>query len=711
MTRDLSPLLAPRSLVVIGASEDETRIGGRPLQLARRYGFQGAVYGINPKYQTVQGFACFPSIDALPDAPDLAILAIGAKDVLSQLQACARKGIRAAVVFAGGFAELGTEDGRKLQADLVAFAERSGMLICGPNAIGLVNVRRNAYATFMTAMHEAQPKPGNVALIAQSGGACIAVYNATQKRGVGFNYIINTGNEAVIRYDEYLRHAAEDPDTKVVSGYIEGLDNGPAFVEALQLLRRRDIPVVLYKVGETAAGADAASSHTARLAGNHAVFRTALAQLGAMYAHDMEQLAELTYLCTFAKRRAGRRVGILTTSGAFAAILTDQLVGQGMEVPALSSTMQEQLKPHLPAISILSNPVDITANVVNSVGGFEQALRLMLASDELDCLILFSTSNLIDKLAPAILNTLRDSDKMLAIMVTGDAGTSKALEAAGAPVFQDTGRGSAALATFARWSGHRHAAWSDFGAGYQAAPDFPVTTLNEKQAKDLLADHGLDVAREFSAASEAEAAEAAHSIGFPVVLKILSADITHKSEIGGVRLNLSDEFSLRSAYRAILAAANERAPDARIEGVLVQRQENAGVEMLLSVRRDPLFGPVLFVGFGGVTAELLQDVSQRVLPIDADAARAMLEELRLFPLLQGYRGRPAVDMDALIGAMLRLSGLAVDLGNRLEEIEINPLILRSRDAGGAVAVDCIAKLRQIPAVTTGATIAEAVTCS
>ncbi len=698
--RDLRPLLSPKSIVVIGASEEVTRIGGRPLQLAREYGFQGSVYAVNPKYQTVQGFPCFPDIDALPEAPELAILAIGARDVLPTLESCAVKGIKAAVIFAGGFAELGTPEGAGLQRKLTGLADRTGLLIAGPNAIGLVNVRANNYATFMTAMLEARPTPGDVALVAQSGGACIAVYNTTHRRGVGFNYIINTGNEAAIRYDEYLRYVAADPQTKVVAGYIEGLDRGPEFVDALKDLRQRDIPVVLYKVGETDAGADAAASHTARLAGNHAVFRMALSQLGAMYAHDMEQLAELTYLCRYAKKSSGKRVGILTTSGAFAAILTDQLVGQGLEVPTLSDDLQAKLKPHLPSIAITGNPVDITANVVNSPDGFEEALRLLLASDEVDSVILFSTSNLIDKLSGAITRNAWSSGKLLAVMVTGNAATENDIESSGSPVFHDTGRGSLALGTFAKWK---------MTAGTTPATEINAllkpnriiseairsgrATLNESEAKKLMAEFGIEVTRELLVTTPEQAAAAAAGTTFPVVMKVLSSDITHKTEVGGVRLNLRSPEEVIEAFLGIQSNVARLAPKAKIDGVTLQRQEVGGVEILVSARRDPLFGPVLSVALGGTMTELLADISQRLLPVDKTTAHLMLRELRMFPLLDGFRGAPQADIEALADVIQKVSNLVMEVGEDLEELEINPVIARSKQVGGAIAVDGVVKLK------------------
>ncbi len=701
---DLEPLLAPKSIVVVGASQDPIRIGGRPIQLAREYGFPGPAVGVNPKYDTIQGLPCYPRISEIPFVPDLAILAVGAKDVLPQLEACAESGVRAAVVFAGGFAETATEEGRNLQARVAALARETGLVVAGPNTIGLVNVAKENYATFMTAMLEARPKLGEVALVAQSGGACIAVYNAIERRGVGFDYIINTGNEACVDFNDYLAHVADDPRTGVIAGYIEGLQDGERFFELMQDCGARRLPVVIYKVGETEAGAGAAASHTARLVGSHRVFTSAMRQLGVMQADDMEQLAELAYLARFANRTAGKRVGILTTSGAFAAILTDKFVGQGLEVPSLSVALQATLRPNVPAFATVVNPVDITANVVNSPDGFEAALAEMLVTDEVDMVVLFSTSNLIDRLAPAIVRAATGSERLLVVMVTGVIRSEEELVAAGVPVFHDTGRGAEALATLAHWHAHQTSRrpWDrkalpaaalpgELQAILNSAAEAGQRMLDEHDSKRLIAAAGIETGSELIASSAAEAARAAEKLGCPVVMKVLSEDIAHKTEVGGVRLGIGDPAAAEKAYADIIATVRAALPEARVRGVLVQRQEQGGHELLLSCRRDPVFGPVLTIGFGGTMAELLDDVALRMLPVGAGEARAMLNELRMYPLLAGYRGAEPADEAAVVNAMVSVSTLA--MATAVDEIEINPLIVRPRSVGGAVAVDCVVRLQ------------------
>ncbi len=708
--RDLSPLLNPRSIVVVGASTEPARIGGRPLHLAKVMGFSGKVLAVNPKYQEAQGYPCYPSVAELPFVPDLAILALGAKDVLDTLRACALKGIRAAVIFAGGFAELANAEGVERQRQLAEFGRTSGMLIAGPNTLGLVNVPRAMYATFMSAVLDSPMYPGDVALVAQSGGACIAVLNALRKRGIGMNYVLNTGNEASIGLSEYIHYVAADDQTQVVVSYVEGLGDDPHFVQEMCRLRDARTPVVLYKVGETEAGADAAASHTARLAGTFETFKAAASQMGLLLAHDMEQLSELAYTARFASRDVGRRVGIITTSGAFAAILTDKFVGAGLTIPKLSEAVQQQIRPHVPAIATIANPVDITANVVNAPDGFGEALRALLRTEELDLVVLFSTAALIDALASQILDAVPCSRRLLAIMVTGTPVSKPRLEAAGIPLYEDTGRGASALASLAWWAEPTpqtpwepvaHAAVSTDGAAgearraIEAARAAGLRVLDEKISKSLLKSFGIPVAEEAVAATAAEAARAAQAMGFPVVAKILSPDILHKTELGAVKLGLRSAQEVEDAGAQILESVQRHAPDARIEGLLLQRQIEPGAEILLSTTVDPLFGPVLSVASGGVAAELLADIRQWVLPVDEEQAASLLRSLKLFPLLDGYRGQPPRDQQAIVHAMLGIARMAWQLQDQVAEIEVNPLIVGRADEknDGAIAVDCVIKLR------------------
>ena len=701
MRPNLRPLIAPDSICIVGASPEPGRVGGRPLDLLGALGYTGRVFGVNPKYQTVQGFPCFPDLESLPETPELAVIAVGADQVLPQLRRCHTAGIAAAVVFAGGFAETGTDQGIALQAELRAFGEETGMLIAGPNTLGLANVLTSAYSTFNHAFRrwETGPGLGRLAMLTQGGGPAFALYYAVRERNGAFNYVLQTGNEACLGFSAFLRFLAEDSQTDAVLGYIEGLDDIGSFASAVTEMHARGKPLVLYRAGETALGAEVSASHTARIVGNPAMYAAAFEQLNVIQARDLEHAAELGYLTQFRNRKFGTRVGILTTSGAFGAILTDRFVQRGLDVPKLSAQLQQALREILPPYATaIANPVDLTGSIVNSDEGFGRSLTLLLASGELDMLVVFSIGDIIDTLAPRLIGAAETTDKVIAVVAAGPMERRKALEAAGIAVFHEAARGADTLSDLARWQirarGWRPPATLPTKAltvdTIQAAVAAGKTVLDEREGLSLLRQIGIAGPDERVAETAEAALAAGRAIGFPVVMKILSRDIQHKTEAGGVRLGVQ-EADTAAAFTAIQDDVSRAAPNALIEGVLVQRQEQGVAELLVSVLQDPVLGSVLTVGMGGVAAELLGDTVQRLAPVNEAEAADMLRQLRLFPLLDGYRGRPRADVAAAATAIANLSVLAATARGRIAEIEINPLILRAGN-GGAVAVDCLVRL-------------------
>lgn len=707
MQAALRPLIAPRSICVVGASPEPGRVGGRPLDLLGALGYAGEVFGVNPKYQAVQGFPCYSDVESLPKVPELAVIAVAAEQVLPQLRRCHAIGIAASVVFAGGFAETGTPQGIALQAELREFAQTTGMLVAGPNTLGLANLLTSAYSTFNHSFRrwETGPGEGRLAMLTQGGGPAFALYYAVRERDGAFNYVLQTGNEACLGFSAFLRFLAEDAQTDAVLGYIEGLDDIGAFAAAVATMHERGKPLVLYRAGETALGAEISASHTARIVGNPAMYAAAFDQLNVIQARDLEHAGELGYLTRFLGRRMGVRVGILTTSGAFGAVLTDRFVQRGLDVPRLSTDLQEQLRGILPSYATaIANPVDLTGSIVNSDEGFGQSLTLLLGSDEVDMLVVFSIGDIIDSLAPRLIAAAITTLKLIAVVAVGPVSQRAALEAAGVAVFREAARAADTLADMARWQ-IRSRDWRPqpaapgpvvkFGA-IAAAAAAGRSMLDEREGKSLLAEAGIAGPEEQVVHTVEEALAAGRTIGFPVVLKILSPDIQHKTEVGGVRMGVQ-ELEVAEAFTALWDSVRHTAPGASLAGVLVQRQEQGVAELLVSVLQDEVLGPVLTVGMGGIAAELLGDTVQRLAPVDEAEAAAMLRRLRLFPLLDGYRGRQRADLSAAAAAIARLSALAASARGRIAEIEVNPLILRAGH-GGAVAVDCLVRLgKRLPA--------------
>lgn len=694
MAHRLDPLLRPRSIAFIGASADARRIGGMALDLLGHFEYQGAVFPVNPKYAEVFGRRCFPDVESLPSTPDLAVLALAAPEVTPMLRRCHARGIPAAIVYASGFAEAGAA-GAALQHGLEDFSRTSGMVVAGPNCMGLANLNLRAYTAFAAIFRKVPPQqgPGRVSLLTQSGNVCSALFGQVRQQGSAVSHFINTGNEAVLEFSEYLEFLARDDETDTVVGYVEQLRDGPKFVQAALEFARRGKPLILYKAGDSEKGSEAVRSHTSALAGKQAMYRAAFRQLNVIAADDFAQMGDLAWLAGFRQRQAGRRVAILSISGALGAIIADKLVAFGHEVPTLPPAVQDALRRGIPDYGMVTNPVDLTGNVVNQPEFVRTICSVLAASDAIDTVVVYAPGYLMDRMAGAIAQTCALHQRLFVAIDNGGGSCHAQLAAAGVPVFSDVGRAMRAIGPFLHWHERRAgvAAWATLQrAPAQAGPDAgALQGANELQTRRWLARCGLPPVVEEAAADADAAVRAADAMGYPVAVKVLSADIAHKTEAGGVRLGLTDAAAVRAAFGAVVAGARAHAPGARLDGVLVQRMCGGVAELLLGVTTDPVFGPALTVGLGGTLTELYADVSHRLLPVDRTMALEMLHDLKAFALLQGFRGRPPADVEAACTAVAAFSHAAQSLASAGLDCEINPLLVRPRGEGVAV-IDALA---------------------
>jgi acyl-CoA synthetase (NDP forming) len=708
-TSKLAPLLDPESLVIIGASPNFQRTGGIPIETLIKGGFpREKLLLVNPKYREIAGLPCLPSIEALPWVPDLAVLAIRASETLGALRQCHARGIRAAAIFASGFAEEGGEEARQAQSELTDFARESGMVISGPNCLGHVNFRKRVFATFLKNM-AVNSDPGPVAILAQSGNMAAVLRKAGLDAGLRFSYLVNTGNEACIDFSEYLEHLAADAETGAVLGYVEQIRDGRRFMEVASRMQARGKPLFLIKAGNSDKGAEATASHTAAMAGSSRSYAAAFAQLGIATTSDPYRLVDLAYLWKTGKRPGGKRVCVVSVSGAGCALIADQFSAEGIEVPTLGTATQSSLRSVVPSYGMVSNPVDLTGQVTNDSAFFPVVLDAMAACPDVDAVVFYVMGYLLDQMAPDLVRVAKTSDKLMVVIDTAvGAASHPALEAAGVAVFEDMNRAISATSTYLRWSSFppdsrwqparpRQATNAGTGPGKPVPEEVLIARgqrrdlLSEVEAKALLARAGLPMVQEIVASDAAEAARIAGSLGFPVVAKIVSPDIAHKSDIGGVQLNLGDTAAVSRAFTEIVERTGQAKPEARIEGVVIQPMVSGGQPVLLAVVRDPVFGPMMTVGLGGVLTELYVDLAQRVLPVDAATAASMLRELRCYPLLTGYRGAEPADLDALVQLMTRLSEIALDLDDCINELELNPVQVLPRGRG-VVAVDALVRL-------------------
>ncbi|MCZ6474065.1 MAG: acetate--CoA ligase family protein [SAR324 cluster bacterium] len=687
-------LFHPRSISVIGASSNTAKLGGRTFRNLKDLGFQGSLYPIHNRDQEVQGIPAVPSVGDLPDDVDMAFILVPAPSVVQALEEYAAKGVRSAVVFSSGFAEV-SEEGRASQERITALARETGMRIVGPNCMGVMNVHEGMLGTFTSSFDYGLPSPGRISVVSQSGAFGAHCFVLARERGLGLNLWATTGNECDVDVADCLGYMAQDPQTDVILCYMEGCKSKERLVGALEIALQRNKPVVMLKVGRTEVGAEAASSHTASLVGSDAVYDAIFKQYGVHRAETIEELTDICYACVAGRFPPGKRVGLVTISGGVGVVMADAASQAGLEVPPMPDETQKKLKELLPFAAV-RNPIDFTAQALTDTALVRQNLEIMLDEGGCDAVVLFLASvglnpRLMGQLTDSLLELRKQFGQELIVMsILVRDELKKTLEDAGFLLFEDPTRAIKAVAALMKFG----EAFRNAGKKQPppALPEgglpFPTSTVGEYEAKRVLAAAGIPVVEERLAQSAEQAVAAAGELGYPVVLKIASPDIPHKSEIGGVVLNLDSAEAVAQAHAQLLERAREHQPDARIDGILVAAMVSGGVETILGVSRDPVFGPVVLFGLGGIFVEVMKDVTFRLAPFSVEEAHRMIREVRGYPLLEGVRGQPPADVEALAQALAQLSAFAAAHQERLETLDLNPFIVLP-EGQGALAVDAL----------------------
>ena len=691
-------LIRPRSIAVIGASADLGKVNGRPLKHLLDKGYAGRILPVNPKYKEIAGVPCHASIEALPEAADLAIVAVPAADVIASIEALGRRGIRAAVIFSSGFGEMGAE-GQALERRLIERAAECGVALCGPNCLGFINAFENVYATF-SQYADGETGAGPIAFVTQSGAFGTAIAALVRQRGLGLGYFINTGNEADLAFSELMLAVVEDPRIRVAAGYLEGLDDGAALVRLAQRCHELGKPLVLTKVGRMASGARAAASHTGALAVEDAVFDAVIRQYGVLRARNEEQMLDMLEALCQQRTAEGHGLGIATQSGGAGVMMADRAEEVGLAVPELGAATQAHLAKVMPAFGAAGNPVDVTGQFVARPELLSESVVALLADPAVHVGIVWlqlMTAH-VDKLVRIFGEILqRTSKPFFVCWVAAPAEAVRQLREMGIAVYPAGERAVEAAAALARWHAFRRQA---LGRTVPAVPALPLLPSGWRegvqpsvQATEWLRAAGVPMAPVALAASEDEAVALWRKAGAMVALKIESPDITHKTEVGGVLLKLNDELTVRQGFQTLLQNAKAGAPQAHLAGVLVQPMGAGHVELVVGVQRDPVFGMVVMAGLGGVLVEVLKDVAFRLAPFDEQEALGMLAELRMGALLDGVRGQPGVDRAAIARMLANLSRWAASMAPVLSELDLNPVLV---GAQGPVAVDCVMVLRGQP---------------
>ncbi|HET6606784.1 MAG TPA: acetate--CoA ligase family protein [Rhodopila sp.] len=689
----LTPLLAPRTIAVLGASSDPTRIGGRPLAYMLAQNFPGTLFPVNPNRAEVQGLKAYPTVADLPETPDVAIVAVPSELAPQAIADLGAKGCKGVIMFTAGFAEV-DDAGAVAQDGMVATARKHGMRILGPNCLGVFDARRSYYATFSSSFDSGWPVHGRIGIASQSGAYGTHLYTLARNRHIGASLCVMTGNEADVTVGECIGWLAENPEVDVIAVYAEGIRESKTLIEALQIAKDSRKPIVMQKVGRSELGGKAAKSHTASIAGDDAVTEAVMREFGVYRARNSEEMLDIAHTATRKVYPVSNTLGVITVSGGAGVLISDVADSLGLPMPEMPQAAQDKLRELVPFCGP-RNPVDATAQVSNNVELVKTFMDSMVVDGGYKSVLGFFSMTASSRRWPKIKEQLERTKAenpgrlyVLSVIVPPDRRDE--LEADGWVVHEDPTRAVTAIDAMGR-----------FGATFEApkplpAPKLPpvklpAATLSEAEAKRLLAEAGIKSAPEAACATVEEAVAAAERFGFPVVMKILSPDILHKSEIGGVLLDVADAGAVRSGFALLLERARKAAPSARIDGVLVAKQLKGGVECILGIHRDPVFGPMAMFGLGGIFVEVLKDVVFRRCPFGPDVAETMIRSIKGAPLLLGARGRPKADIKALAETLSRLSAFAAAAGDRLQSIDLNP-VFAMPEGQGAFAADAVIEI-------------------
>ncbi|OWU84513.1 6-carboxyhexanoate--CoA ligase [Oceanicola sp. 22II-s10i] len=689
----LEAIFRPCSIAVIGASSDHRKTGGRPVHLLKMHGFQGRIMPVNPKGGEIQGLPGYTGVADLPETPDLALIAVPGAGALEAAKDCAARGVPAVIVLSAGFAEQGPE-GVERQRELRAVADRTGMRVLGPNCLGTVSVPEKAIGTFSVALETEMPSEGPVAIVSQSGNVGSLAMKMLGKSGAGISRFLASGNECDVDIADAIAWLANDEATRVILCCLETCRDADRLTGALDMARAAGKPVIVLKMGSSDAGKAAALSHTGGLAGYDRVFDAIFARHGAVRVRSLEMLVQLgSAVSALGDRRVspGASVSVIAASGGFGIMMADAAEESGLSLNRTGDAAIAKILDVLPLASPV-NPVDATAQMSANPETFGTLLEAVVTDDANEIAVIMMALGLeVPRLREVYLSTLdrvrkAHPDRVIAACVAGPDDALAILNGMGIVTFPTIAATMQGIAHLGTLSATRDAARATKST-VAPAPLDRHAVRNEAGAKAALTAAGIAFPREETVITAEAAAAAARDMGTPVAMKILSAQIQHKSDIGGVELGVTADDAA-AAFTRIMQAAADKAPGAQVDGVLVAPMIQGGTELILGSTTDPIFGPVVMVGLGGIYAEVFRDTALRIAPVTRDEAFDMLRELQCFPLLDGARGQPRADIDSAAQAIVALSEFAVRHAGDVAETDINPLLVRA-EGEGAVALDAL----------------------
>ncbi|MHA1165349.1 MAG: acetate--CoA ligase family protein, partial [Alphaproteobacteria bacterium] len=707
---DLSALFSPNSIAIIGASPDEHKLRGLLLHVMLTHPYTGKIYPVSRSHDEVMGLKAYSTIGDIPAPVDLAVMVIPSQYVLSELERCGDAGVRAVLIITSGFAEQAGEDGKAMQASLREIADRYAMAVMGPNSEGFANISRSLALTFSPALNAPEKpllppwhKDGRIAVVAQSGAVGFSFFDRGQQKELPFGYVITTGNEACLEIFDVVDYLLDEGKTDVFILFLEDIKNAETFKRVAEKALRAGKPIIAAKLGQSEAAERATASHTGALAGNYAIYAAMLDHYGIIHGADTEQMVDIAngFLTNAHRLPKGRRIGICTGSGGAGAWMADACAAEGLEVPELDAQARAEIDTYLPAYGTSQNPVDGTAQAIREIGYAELA-RLVSKSNNVDGVVMVTSArkkNGYDGERENIFRVARECEKPIVCWsYTWPHQISSELFAeAGLPLhtnMRNCARTMAALVHYRAFcdraletrenqsssTAQSHQNRMNTGKSLGKAGRF----VCEYEAKNILAAYGIGTSSNYLVANADEAIAVADKLDGKVVLKIQSPDILHKTDSGGVALNLETAEEIRTACDTMIENARTSFPDAEIKGILVEPMAAAGIEVILGVNHDPKFGPMLMVGLGGIHVEVLGDVAFAPVPLAHTVAHELLRKLKGAHILDGLRGTPASDIGSLVELMVSLSHFAADHADTIAEIDLNPIIVHSEGNGVSV---------------------------
>jgi acetate---CoA ligase (ADP-forming) len=689
MTSDLSPFFSPSGVTIIGASTDPLKLSHGILKNMTQYGYAGAVYPVNPKADQILGLKCYPDVSAVPDPVELAVVVLPAPITPVVLQACGERGIQAVIIISGGFREVGGR-GVKLEEECRRIADSFGMRLIGPNCVGTLDLHTGLNTTFI----EGVPATGSIGFLSQSGAVCGGVVDIIADKHIGFSHFASLGNEMDVDESDVIAFFGDHPKVNVIAAYVEEIQNGEKFMQIASQVSRHK-PIVLLKAGRTGAGAKAVSSHTGSLAGAYSAYQAAFKQTGVIEVPDLPSLFDVAWALSCQPLPVGNQVAIITNSGGPAALASDSLDVNGFELATISEKMQVTLAEKLNPSAQLGNPVDMLGGAGQAE--FSHSLSTLLDDPAVDVFLpILVPQSLVDPsdVAEAIIENANRTHKTVLACMVGEQSLAKArsvLHHHQVPMSiypEVPGKVLGAMSRYRDWLTIEpekpiHLPAVDPRVVAKRLSDAAAQALGEAETRPILEAYGLDLVPGAFAEDADQAIRIASEIGYPVVVKVVSPQILHKSDLGGIALNLDSAKAVKDAVVVMREKIGVAAPQAHITGFLVQKMAPSGLEVIVGMRRDVTFGPLLMFGLGGVYVELFKDVGFGVAPLTAGQARAMIDSTKAGKLLHGYRGGPVYDRDAVVDVIGRISQLALDHPG-ISEVEINPLRVLTT---GAIVLD------------------------